>query len=61
MVRIALPDGEGTERERMWRLRPGLGAAAEAYTDAVKSNIRLDPRVREAVRFRIAQINACPV
>ena len=60
MSRLKLPAGEGTERERMWTLRPKLGAAAAALNAAVYEGSTLPPRVFELVRYKIAVINDCP-
>jgi alkylhydroperoxidase family enzyme len=61
MARIPVPDGEGTERQRVWQLRPELAAAAATLARAVYTESQLPPRVREVVRMRIAQINDCPI
>jgi alkylhydroperoxidase family enzyme len=61
MARIGIPDGEGTERSRMWQLRPELGEAAARLSKAVYEQSVLPARVREAVRCRIARINDCPI
>ncbi len=61
MARIRIHDGLGTERSRMWRLRPELGEAAARLAKAVSERSILRPRVKEAVRFRIARINECPI
>jgi alkylhydroperoxidase family enzyme len=61
MVRINVPDGEGTERQRMWRLRPEMAEATARLAHAVYDQSILEPRVREAARMRIAQINDCPI
>ena len=60
MARIRLPEGDGTDRQRMWQLRPDLGAKVDALSDAVYST-KLPLRVHEVVRMRIAQVNACPI
>ena len=61
MARIPLPDGEGTERQRLWALRPEFAGAAQVLADAVYTKSQLPLRVREVVRMRIAQINDCPI
>lgn len=43
----------------MWSLRPALGAAVGAFGAALKDESRLETRVREAARIRIAHINGC--
>ena len=45
----------------MWQLRPELGEAAARLSHAVYEQSILPARVREAVRFRIARINDCPI
>ena len=59
MARIDLPDGPGEDRERMWRLRPELGAAAEALSRVVQERSIIPVREHEAARMRIAHINGC--
>jgi alkylhydroperoxidase family enzyme len=61
MARVPIPAGEGTERERLWALRPEFEAAAQTLAAAVYGKSVLAPRVREVVRMRIAQINDCPI
>ncbi|HXA30334.1 MAG TPA: hypothetical protein VN193_16485 [Candidatus Angelobacter sp.] len=60
MASIPIPDGEGTERERLFSLRPELGAALDQLNDAVYRGSVLPLRTFEAVRMRIAEVNACP-
>jgi hypothetical protein len=45
----------------MWRLRPEMDEAAARLAHAVYGQSILEPRVREAARFRVAQINDCPI
>lgn len=59
MARIALPPGDGEESDRLWSLRPDLGAAVRAFGDAVQNGARLSLREREAARIRIAHVNGC--
>jgi alkylhydroperoxidase family enzyme len=59
MARIDLSAGDGEEGGRMWSLRPALGAAVAAFGAALKDESRLEIRVREAARIRIAHINGC--
>ena len=61
IARIPLPDGNGTERQRLWTLRPEFAEAAQALANAVYIKSNLPLRVSELVRMRIAQINDCPV
>jgi AhpD family alkylhydroperoxidase len=60
MARIELPSGEEPEVVRALSLRPELAEAVGAYDQAVW-NSRLDWRLHELVRMRIAQINECTV
>ena len=59
MARIDLPPGPGEDRERMWRLRPELGEAAEALSRIVQERSIIPVREHEAARIRIAHINGC--
>ena len=60
MARIELPPGDGPEVVRALSLRPELAEAVGKYDQAVW-NSRLDWRMHELVRMRIAQINECTV
>lgn len=60
MARIELPGGDGPEVVRALSLRPELAQAVAAYDQAVW-NSRLDWRLHELVRMRIAQLNECAV
>ena len=35
MARINVPDGEGVEAHRMWKLAPQMGAGMSAMSEAV--------------------------
>ena len=59
MARITLPEGDGEERARMWRLRPELGESADSFSATVQDRSILSIREQEAARTRIAHINAC--
>jgi alkylhydroperoxidase family enzyme len=59
MARIEIPDGPGEDRQRMWALRPELGAAAENFSAVVQSSTILGVREHEAARIRIAHLNGC--
>jgi alkylhydroperoxidase family enzyme len=59
LPRIDIPDGPGEERERMWRLRPEFGEAAEALSRIVQEQSIIPVREHEAARIRIAHINGC--
>ena len=61
MARLDLPDGDQPEIVRVWGLRPELGGPVAALSAAVYQESQLPPRVREAVRMRIAQINDCAI
>ena len=61
MARLDLPEGEHDEIVRVWGLRPELGKPVAELSAAVYGESKLPPRVREAVRMRIAQINDCPI
>ncbi len=60
MARVQLPDGSGTEFERIWTMLPPRMADAAVEFNAAVSSGPLDPRMYELVRFRIAEINDCP-
>lgn len=60
MANIPVPDGEGTERERLFALRPELDAAVTHLNEAVYTRSMLPLRTFEAVRARIAEVNDCP-
>jgi alkylhydroperoxidase family enzyme len=61
MARIEIPEGEGSERRRLWRLNDELGRSVSAMGDAVYTATNLDLRVREVARMRVAEINGCPI
>lgn len=65
MARLDLPPSTGPDEQpeivRVWGLRPELGGPVGALSAAVYQESKLPPRVREAVRMRIAQINDCPI
>ena len=60
MARIELPPGDGPEVVRALSMRPELANAVGTYDQAVW-NSRLDWRLHELVRMRVAQINECTV
>jgi AhpD family alkylhydroperoxidase len=60
MSRIDLPPGGEPEVMRALSLRPELAEAVTTYDQAVW-NSKLDWRLHELVRMRIAQINECTV
>lgn len=59
MPNIDLPEGDGEETARAWSLRPRMGAAGFAYSDAIQAETTLPVDVQEAARIRIAHINGC--
>jgi alkylhydroperoxidase family enzyme len=61
MARIPLPDGDGTERSRLWQLAPAFVAPVAALNHAAYEGSTLPARLRELVRFRVAVRNGCPV
>ncbi|GAA4966776.1 carboxymuconolactone decarboxylase family protein [Yinghuangia aomiensis] len=60
MARIEIPDGDGPEVMRALTLVPHFADAVMAYETAVARS-RLDRRLHELVRMRIAVINECVV
>jgi AhpD family alkylhydroperoxidase len=60
MARIDLPAGDEPEVVRALGLRPELANAVTTYDQAVWDS-RLDWRLHELVRMRVAQINQCTV
>lgn len=61
MARIDVPDGEGLEASRIWKLAPHLGEGLHAMMQAAYEKASLPIREREAMRMRIAQLNQCHV
>lgn len=61
MTRIRIPEGEGSERDRIFALRPQHGAALEALRVAVYDHATLPHRLAELARYRVAIANDCPV
>jgi alkylhydroperoxidase family enzyme len=60
MARIELPSGDLPEVARALTLAPHFIEVVTAYEKAVASS-RLDPRLHELVRMRIAVINDCTI
>ena len=60
-ARIQVPEGEGLEASRIWKVAPHLGLAMHAMSKAVYEESSLAIREREVMRMRIAQLNACHV
>ena len=61
MARLDIPEGDLPEIARVWELRPEMGEAVRDLSIAVYQKSQLPPRVREAARMRIAEINGCVV
>ena len=61
MARIEIPDGDGTERSRLWQLAPAFAGPVAALNHAAYVDSALPERLRELVRFRVAVRNGCPV
>ena len=47
MARINVPDGEGLERIRVWKLQPDVGMGMGVASNALYTKISLDVRVLE--------------
>jgi hypothetical protein len=61
VTRIRVDEGEGTERQRVYALRPEMGAALNQLAHAVSEYTQLPFRIWEGIRYRIARINECPI
>jgi alkylhydroperoxidase family enzyme len=61
MGRLDIPEGDGGDAVQVWSLRPEMGAAVNRLVNAAYNQSILAPRVREAARMRIAQLNDCTV
>lgn len=61
MARIEVPDGDGKEAGRLFRLAPHLGEGMHAMMVAAYEKASIPVREREAMRMRIAQLNRCHV
>jgi alkylhydroperoxidase family enzyme len=59
MARIDVPAGPEGEAERVWRLRPEMGAMVETMVHTVYGSSILPAAEREAARMKIAQLNEC--
>jgi alkylhydroperoxidase family enzyme len=59
MPRIDIPEGDGKTTERVWELRPEYAEPNRRYLEAARQQSILEPRLREAVRYRMAIINGC--
>jgi alkylhydroperoxidase family enzyme len=60
MARIDLPPGDGLEVTRALMLAPHFADVVAGYERAV-GRTKLDRRLHELVRYRIAQLNQCTV
>ena len=61
MARIHIPEGEGEEYTRMYRLSPEIGKAAGRFSFSTYNDTKLPLRLRELMRMRIALINQCNI
>lgn len=61
MARLNVPDGEGHEIERVWNLNPELGKAVLGLRYAVYHDSQLPVRIREGIRYIVADCNKCPI
>ena len=59
MPRISVPDGPEHTTTGVYALRPEYAAPAAMMREAVVKHSILPVRLREAARFRVAQINGC--
>ena len=60
MARVEIPPGDGSERRRVWSLRPEMGDALDALNRAVYEQSILPVRERELARMRVVLVNGCP-
>ncbi|MCB0997600.1 MAG: carboxymuconolactone decarboxylase family protein [Acidimicrobiales bacterium] len=60
MARLSIPAGDGSERRRVWSLRPDLGEAVGALNRVVYDEGVLPVRERELARMRVVLVNGCP-
>ena len=61
MARLDVPEGEGMEASRVWKLAPNLRDGMTAMSQAIYEKSSLPIREREVARMRIAQLNECHV
>ncbi|MGI9277793.1 MAG: carboxymuconolactone decarboxylase family protein [Endozoicomonas sp.] len=61
MARIDIPEGKGSEAERLFRLNAPTAMAQASVSGAIYSQKHLSMREREAIRMRIAIINQCQI
>jgi len=57
--RIDLPKGNEMDNIKLMKIQPEMGKAMATLANAIYRESSLDLTVREAVRMRMAQINAC--
>jgi alkylhydroperoxidase family enzyme len=61
MARIDLPDEDGPEVSRIWKLNPAMAKGVGALGRAVYQHTTISVREREVARMRVAQLNRCDV
>ena len=61
MARLDVPEGDGLEAARIWKLAPDLRGGMSAMSEAIYERSSLGIREREVARMRIAQLNECHV
>lgn len=61
MARLNIPEGDDYEIERVWRLNPKLGDAVIKLRHAIYNDTQLPLRIREGVRYIVANCNKCPI
>ena len=59
MPRVTVPDGPEHITDRVYALQPAYAEPARMMREAVTYHSVLPERMKEAVRYRIAQINGC--
>ncbi|MGE4238844.1 carboxymuconolactone decarboxylase family protein [Ramlibacter sp.] len=61
MARLNVPEGDGHEIERVWQLNPKLGQAVLGLRYSVYHDSVLPLRIREGLRYIVADCNQCPI
>lgn len=59
MAHIHVPEGDGTERQRVWTHKPAIGAALDQLVRAIYTDGLLSAREQELARMRVALVNGC--
>ena len=59
MAHLCIPEGEGTERARVWQLKPALGEAVNGLSRALYTDSLLSVREQELARMRVVLVNGC--